>query len=110
MRMFAGPNGSGKSTLKSFLPPALLGVYVNADEIEAGISRQGFLDFSAYEVAATSEEVLPFFTGSEFLRSANSLAAARQVTFTDGRKLELKSDWIPAWFKRTVLDKFKPAP
>lgn len=28
---------------------------------------------------------------------------------TDGRKLELKSDWIPAWFKRAVLDKFTPA-
>lgn len=32
--MFAGPNGSGKSTLKTVLPPALLGVYINPDEIE----------------------------------------------------------------------------
>jgi predicted ABC-type ATPase len=49
--MFAGPNGSGKSTLKSYLPLALLGVYLNPDE------------------------------------------------------MELKSDQIPAWFKRAVLDK-----
>lgn len=28
--MFAGPNGSGKSTLKSYLPPVLLGVYLNS--------------------------------------------------------------------------------
>jgi predicted ABC-type ATPase len=35
MRMFAGPNGSGKSVLKSYLPEPLLGVYLNADEIEA---------------------------------------------------------------------------
>jgi len=34
MRVFAGPNGSGKSTLKSVLPPPLLGVYLNPDEIE----------------------------------------------------------------------------
>lgn len=36
LRMFAGPNGSGKSVLKSYLPEPLLGVYLNADEIEAG--------------------------------------------------------------------------
>ena len=29
--------------------------------------------------------MLPFFSGSEFLRSANLLAEATQVTFTDGR-------------------------
>jgi predicted ABC-type ATPase len=28
---------------------------------------------------------------------------------TDGRELELKSDQIPAWFKRSVLDKIKPS-
>ena len=27
---------------------------------------------------------------------------------TDGRELELKSDRIPAWFKRAVLDKISP--
>jgi hypothetical protein len=54
--MFAGPNGSGKSTLKPLLAPAQLGVYLNPDEIEAGIRRDGFLDFSAFGVtpAATS--------------------------------------------------------
>jgi predicted ABC-type ATPase len=35
--MFSGPNGSGKSTLKTVLPPELLGVYLNPDEIEAQI-------------------------------------------------------------------------
>ena len=44
LRMFAGPNGSGKSTLKSYLPKDLLGVYLNPDEIEQEIRRQGFLD------------------------------------------------------------------
>ena len=28
---------------------------------------------------------------------------------TDGKVLELKSDTIPAWFKRSVLDKIRPA-
>ena len=30
------------------------------------------------------------------------------VEITDGRELELKCDQIPAWFKRTVLDKITP--
>jgi predicted ABC-type ATPase len=45
--MFAGPNGSGKSTLKSYLPPPLLGVYLNPDEMELEIRRQTFLDLTA---------------------------------------------------------------
>jgi len=34
VRMFAGPNGSGKSTLNTILNKELLGIYINADEIE----------------------------------------------------------------------------
>ena len=42
LRMFAGPNGSGKSTVKdlSNLPPKLLGVYVNPDELEARATQR----------------------------------------------------------------------
>ena len=39
--MFAGPNGSGKSVLKSYLQAELLGIYLNPDEIEASIRRDG---------------------------------------------------------------------
>ena len=51
LRMFAGPNGSGKSTIKSVLPPELLGVYLNPDEIEEGIRQRGFLDMQTFGVA-----------------------------------------------------------
>jgi len=83
--MFAGPNGSGKSTLKSVLPPALLGIYLNPDEIEQEIRRQGFLDLAVYGVTATADEVLPFFTGSSFLISAGHADQARQILFQAGR-------------------------
>jgi len=63
--MFAGPNGSGKSVLKSYLPLALLGVYRNPDEIEAGIKRSGFLDLGAFGVGSSVAEVLPAFAGSD---------------------------------------------
>jgi hypothetical protein len=83
--MFAGPNGSGKSTLKSVLPKELLGVYLNPDELELEIRRQGFLDFADYGVATTADEVLPFFSGSRFLISENFSEGAKQLTFANGR-------------------------
>ncbi len=67
--MFAGPNGSGKSTLKSVLRKELLGVYLNPDDIEQEICRQGFLELSAYGVVATGYEALSFFRDSPFLNS-----------------------------------------
>lgn len=82
--MFAGPNGSGKSTLKSYLPATLLGVYLNPDEIEQEIRKQGFLDFASYGVNPTADEVLQFFNTSKFLQQACLLDAARQLTFADG--------------------------
>jgi predicted ABC-type ATPase len=93
--MFAGPNGSGKSTLKSHLSVKLLGVYLNPDEIEQEIRKQGFLDFALYGANTTADEVLQFFNTSQFLQQARLLDVAKQITFTDGRldfaKLEVNS-------------------
>jgi predicted ABC-type ATPase len=83
--MFAGPNGSGKSTLKSYLPRELLGVYLNPDEIEQEILRQGFLDFAVYGVTTTASEVLSFFTNSSLLISAKMDDSARRLEFAAGR-------------------------
>ena len=47
--MFAGPNGSGKSTIKGLLRDDWLGVYINADEIEASL-RRGMLDLSKFQL------------------------------------------------------------
>jgi predicted ABC-type ATPase len=95
LRMFAGPNGSGKSTLKSYLSVKLLGIYLNPDEIEQEIRKQGFLDFALYEVNTTADEVLQFFNTSKFLQQARLLDATRLLTFTEGRldfaKLEVNS-------------------
>jgi len=83
--MFAGPNGSGKSTLKLVLHPALLGVYLNPDEIEQSIRREGFLDLASYGVSATAEETLPFFTHSRFLQDAGHAETAQRLVFESGR-------------------------
>lgn len=83
--MFAGPNGSGKSTLKAVLPAELLGVFLNPDDIEDEIRRQGFLDFAAYHVTTNAKEVLPFFTGSVFLKDAGYADTAKKLHFSNGR-------------------------
>jgi predicted ABC-type ATPase len=83
--MFAGPNGSGKSTLKSHLPSALLGIYLNPDEMEQEIRRQSYLNFTAYGVTTTAVEVLPFFQDSAFLKASGFTEALRLLTFSHNR-------------------------
>jgi predicted ABC-type ATPase len=85
LRMFAGPNGSGKSTLKSYLPPALLGVYLNPDEIEQAIREHGFLDFSSYGINPSEEEARVFFTGSTFLQDEGLASDSLKLGFGNGR-------------------------
>ena len=68
MRVVAGPNGSGKSTLKSVIPPELLGVYVNADDIERTIREQGCLDFSNFCVESGAEQAVMYLKASPLLK------------------------------------------
>lgn len=73
LRMFAGPNGSGKSTLKDVLPLEWLGIYINPDEIEKTIRRDGLLSMAAFSVAATSESLFAFLQGSTLLAKVGLL-------------------------------------
>ena len=52
--MIAGPNGSGKSTLIELLRKSVdLGVYVNADDIEANLLKKPFFHFEDYAIKTT---------------------------------------------------------
>lgn len=67
--MFAGPNGSGKSTLRSILSPLApehVGVYLNPDDIEAQVRREGILRLSDFGVSVEEGEVEAFFNESHF--------------------------------------------
>lgn len=102
--MFAGANGSGKSTLKySVIDIASFGVYINPDDIEREIKAQGFLDFSAYQVTTTENEVLSFFTNSSFLKSANLLDDAMKLTF-DESKLIFANIEVNSYFASVASD------
>jgi predicted ABC-type ATPase len=103
MRMFAGPNGSGKSVLKSYLLPKLLGVYLNPDEIEAGIKRDGWLDLRAIGVETTAEEALPFFVESNFLKAEGLDREVGRLGFADGR-LDFTGVAVNAYFASVAVD------
>ncbi len=85
LRVFAGPNGSGKSTLKDILPAALLGVYVNADEIEKLIRKQGFLCLSEFSIQATPGELADFLGKSSLLKAQQLQADAANIVLQGDR-------------------------
>jgi predicted ABC-type ATPase len=55
MRVFAGPNGSGKSTLKTLLPPELLGIYLNPDDIERNLMSG--IDIQQYRIESEPSKI-----------------------------------------------------
>lgn len=59
--MIAGPNGSGKSTLFETLKPLVpLGVYVNADDIEATLYKKTLLHFEDFSIITTQVQFHSF--------------------------------------------------
>lgn len=76
IRMFAGPNGSGKSTMlehfEKELSQKLLGVYLNADDIEKNIKDEGGkFDFTKYQLIVSKEKIQKYFDESELLKNAD---------------------------------------
>jgi predicted ABC-type ATPase len=101
--MFAGPNGSGKSTLKSILPPSLLGIYLNPDEIEANTRARGFLAFEEYGVFTAEDEALAFFRGSSFLQLSGLSNAVARLGFAEGKLVFALGD-MNAYFASVAAD------
>ncbi|WP_435022189.1 hypothetical protein TA3x_002783 [Tundrisphaera sp. TA3] len=103
LRMFAGPNGSGKSTLKAVLPSELVGVYLNADEIEQAVRGIGHLDLTSYGVSTSAEEILGFFSGSSFLHSVGLGNAAHELTYAEGR-LDFTRTTVNSYLASVAVD------
>lgn len=104
--MFAGPNGSGKSTLKTILPDNLLGVYLNPDEIEAQIRRDGTFDARDVGVQARSdidEKILNFFAQSNLLKSQGLLNEVERLTSAQG-KIDFSQVGVNSYWASVVAD------
>ncbi len=104
MRVFAGPNGSGKSTLKGVLPDALLGVYINPDEIEARAKPAHTLDLSQFGGNVCWPELLEFFDRSVLLARTGWPPERYRRWRLDGQLLQFGDDCIDAYVASVLAD------
>ena len=66
LRVFAGPNGSGKSTLfAKFSRKYDPGVFVNADEIENSLHKNGYINLSDYNLQTSPEDLQLYLSTQE---------------------------------------------
>jgi len=101
LRMFAGPNAAGKSTMKDEVPSNLLGLYINADEMEKEAKARGFFDAGPFGITATSGGVTTFLRGHTQLQRSDLALQVEKLTFHRGRLrfngVELNSYLAAAW-------------
>ncbi len=103
LRMFAGPNGSGKSTLNGSIDKKLLGIYINADEIEKSICENQYLDMSKYNIQTTTDEIKTFFTSHGLVQKAN---LAEEITLLEFeyQKISFKNIEINSYYASLCAD------
>lgn len=67
--MFGGPNGSGKSTIYNHIESSYdLGYYINADELEKLLVKQGFIELSEYGIKGYSQFQLKTYIKNHSLK------------------------------------------
>jgi predicted ABC-type ATPase len=103
LRMFAGPNGSGKSTIKSLLTPELLGVYINPDEIQYQIQKNGFINFLDYQVKTTLKEIAQFFDASILIQKSGLNDLSKELKMEED-KLYIPTDLINSYLASVLSD------
>lgn len=85
LRVFAGPNGSGKSTLNSVIKTELLGMYINADEIEKEIRSHHFLTLNLFSITTTNQEIFDFFSSHPLIEKAKAFENVHTIKFIDDK-------------------------
>lgn len=103
LRMFAGPNGSGKSTLKDVLNPTWLGIYINADDIEAEIRSNGFLSLEPFGVRASPAELSAFLATSDFLRHQGLHVNAQNIVL-NGDRVVFDGVLVNSYYASVLVD------
>lgn len=107
LRLFAGPNGSGKSSMKTLLAADLLGVYLNADDVEAALRRDRALDFAQFGLLAgrdfAAETLFGHLNASPLLQRAGLTKDLAEWRIVDNR-LEIGSTPINAYHAAALVD------
>lgn len=106
MRMFAGPNGSGKSRLRALVEevkPDILGHFVNADEIEAGIRARGYFSPQEFLKDPDLSDLLSSLGDSSFLRSVGLDSSVQSLWIGDG-VLHFDKVQVNSYFASVLAD------
>ena len=104
--MFAGPNGSGKSTVKEIIVkknPRWFGVYINPDEIEKAIEREGLLDFGLFKVKTNNNEIFDALNNSTVLADKGLLPEVSKLAF-DKNILSFQNVHLNSYYISAVAD------
>lgn len=103
LRVFAGPNGSGKSTIKDQIPPNLIGIYVNADEIEKTARSSGLLDLGLFGITANSHDLKAFFSGHALVAKAGLQTQSSRVNL-DGQCIDFSAVDMNSYMASVTAD------
>ncbi|MNF75542.1 MULTISPECIES: zeta toxin family protein [unclassified Pseudomonas] len=102
-RVFAGPNGSGKSTIKGEIDPALIKMYVNADDLEKEAKATGFIDLATFEVATTLPELLTFHAEHYLVRNKELSDQAKKIGLL-GTKVDYRNVHVNSYLASVISD------
>lgn len=84
LRMIAGPNGSGKSRIREGLREDIIGIFVNADEIQTALETTSGLDFSLYRIHPDTNSIRQFATQHELLAKSGLAPGAMELQIVSG--------------------------
>ncbi len=83
LRVFAGPNGSGKSTVKSVINSNLLGHYLNPDDIEKEVKRDGYYSIRKLNISTSTEEIITFFQRHPLIKRTAEKSLISSIKYAD---------------------------
>lgn len=111
MRVIAGPNGSGKSTILRELDPTWIGVYVNADDLQAQLLA-GPVDLQARYCISPDprleDRLHEALHTSPLLRRAGLTGTAVHAHLT-GATLEMAPAHVNAYVAAVLADSRQPS-
>lgn len=104
MRVVAGPNGSGKSTLKTVIPEGRLGVYVNADDIQAQLVATGHVDLARYRLGGSSGKLRAYLKESPQFQLGGAESATSMGIAIEGDRIVVNPSYANPYLSAALAD------
>lgn len=89
--------------MKGFVPANLIGIYVNADDIEYEVKATGFLDLSTYKIHTTPQTLHAFIDQHSLLVRFNRQAQAKLIGLA-GDRIDFTCVPMDSYFASAVAD------